>query len=163
MKYVRFTTMMLTAVMVVLCGCERPEIQLRKASTFKTSKLAVTVDLPSLSYDRGDKMDVRVIVSNLTKKKMEVVSATRAVCKVKIWRQYVGEWDLVKTYPTSMILSPKVWQLDGGETRIFRMVVPVERDWPVGEELRVTAEMDGLDHGECGVVISVRRPGEGAK
>ena len=124
--------------------------------------LAVSIETAKRAFVAGERLNVLVTAKNHGgAKTIGAVSGAPAYVRLL---QHVGiGWEEVRRYPETemMVISP--WQLEAGQKRQFILPLTVEPDWPVGELLRLTAELNGRPDVAPGVVIEVLPGGEGGE
>jgi hypothetical protein len=155
----RIAFLSVASLAVLAAGCARPEFETDTTSNFvESGGLKVHVQLPARYFKTGEKIRVAVTATNTTGKAISIHSPTGAPVVVRIFRHTLLTREQVRLYPataTSNILS---WTLPAGQSRTFVLVVPVEPDWPVGEILHVSAELNGYGQLAPAVAILVRAP-----
>jgi hypothetical protein len=129
-------------------------------NTATADGLAVTLKVPERKAHWGQELPVRVVAENTTGGDIRINATSAALVKVHVWERVGEGWDMVKTYPeaAAMVMSP--WTLEAGQTREFPLTIPVERSWPTGEPVRLTAELNGWAKATPGGVIEVYRTRE---
>lgn len=118
--------------------------------------LAVTLKLPARSFDVGESFEVTLIAENTTDAPIEVDARSASPYFLRVWRDTSIGWVQVKRYPQVdlMVMSP--WTLGPGERREFAGIkLEVEPDWPQGEVLRITGELNSRPDARAAVPIII--------
>lgn len=152
--------LLLLGGVAVLVGCQRQEIDTKPTNTVEIDGLAVSLDIPHQFLVVGEQFELTVTAHNMTRRPMRIDAETGALVYVRIFRHTGLVWEEVKRYPATaaMIMSP--WTLQRTTRRDFVMQMTVEPDWPVGEPLRITAELDGRPDVSPEVIVEVGPPVE---
>jgi len=154
------TVALVPAVLLLVGGCAwfqkpaKPPIGVERHTT-TTDGLALTIELPRRSFTAGEAIDVRIIARNVGVRAMEFETSTNALHRVTVWRKTGLDWRWVNSYPKSTMKVKRSWRLLPGQTVKYNQVVPVERDWPVDEPLRLVAELIGGPDARCPMIIEV--------
>lgn len=117
--------------------------------------LKVELRVPQRDLVRGQTVPVTVIASNLTGKEIVVPASSGALVYVSIWRSTATGWEQVKRYPETAAELASPWRLAGKSSHTFPVNLPVAPDWPTGEPLRITAELNGRPGIAPGGIIEV--------
>ena len=129
----------------VAAGCDNridaaPRIfQIRDTET--SADLSVAIAVHQQQVVPGEQLHVEVTARNLTKKPITINARSGAPVYVRIW-QDAGR-DEVERYPRTEMMVARPWTLAPRAERSFVLSIPVEPNWPTGEILRVTAELNG--------------------
>ena len=153
--------LLVLAGMILNGGCGSGEIATTPtSSTVEVDGFSVSLDIPARTLTRGESFSVTVTATNSTKRPMQIVSTSGTPVYVRISRHTGLVWEVVKTYPeaSTMIMNP--WTLDRESSRSFVMQLTVEPDWPRGEPLRLTAEINGRSEIAPGITVEVTVPTE---
>ena len=153
-----FSFPLLLAATVALAGCEGQKVAPRPANSVEINGLAVTIDVPNRSFTVGEQFKVTVTAHNTTKQPMRIPAGSGAPVYVRLWRYTGLAWEEVKRYPESAVMIMRPWSLAPGQKRTFAMQLAVEPDWPTGEVLRITAELNGRAEVAPGVTVEVSQP-----
>ena len=150
--------MLLFAAGLCLAGCAQQEIATGE-HVAQADGLVVTLESPQ--HDvlvPGENLSLIVTVRNTTKQPAEIVARSGAPVYARVWRRGEMYWQQVKTYPqaATMVMTP--WTLPAREQRTFMLSLPVEPDWPTGEPLRITAELNGRPQAKPAIIVRVARP-----
>ena len=140
---------------LLLVGCTRNHEVSPHANTLTLDGLSVSIELPGRTFTVGEQFKVVLTAYNTTNKPMEILADNGSLIYVRIWRRTGEVWEDVKTYPTATIDVKSPWTLDPHTTRSFTMELTVEPDWPRGEILRVTGELNGRTEVSPGLTVEV--------
>ena len=158
MMRIAFLSMVFPAVLAA-AGCARSELDTDTASNFvQSGGLKVQIQLPGRYIKAGDNLRVAVTATNTTGKPISIHSPTGAPVMVRIFRHTMLAREQVQLYPRSTTSNILSWTLPARQSRTFVLVVPVEPDWPVGEILHVSAELNGYGELAPAVAIVVQAP-----
>ncbi len=140
---------------LAICGCKKTELASGITNTTEVSGLALTVEVPKRIFTVGEQFTLAITASNTTKEPIEIVATNSALVYVRILRYNGVAWREVKRYPetSAMVISP--WTLPKRATRRFDMQLTVEPDWPMGENVRITAELNGRPEVSAGLSIEI--------
>jgi len=142
---------------LALSGCaDRAGIEVDKA-TVESAGLSVSMEMPKSSFVVGESFALAVTAENKTLRPIPVYPDSGAPVYVRVWRHTGITWRQVKRYPPTAVVVMKRWELSPGGRRRFTMKLTVEPDWPTGEPLKLTAELNGRDDAAPGVLILVHR------
>jgi hypothetical protein len=158
MKNVAIVAMLVAAGTLVGCEPAEPKTQSDRINAAEVDGLEVTLEVPRKQYSPGEKMNLTVVARNTTERDMRIEANTGAPVYVRVWRHTGLGWTQVHRYPemTTMVMNP--WTLDAESRRTFPMNITVEPDWPTGERLRLTAELNGRAKAQPEVMIHVTPP-----
>ena len=144
------TTVMCLCSLAVIAGCQQnglPPVQAEKDG------LALALKLPARKFAVGDTFTVRLTAANATDKDMTITPKTASLAIVRLWRQVASEWVEIKRYPAASSGTAAPGGLPAGKDRSFTVKVTVEKDWPMREPLRLTAEIRGRKDPVAGILI----------
>jgi len=113
------------------------------AHTASAKGLVVEMILPRHSFYRGQIIPIRVVARNTTGRDMVIEADSGALVYIAVWRRATGAWERVRRYPEAAVMVVRPWKLQAGQAHTFPMNVKVAPDWPTGELLRLTAELNG--------------------
>ena len=130
-----------------------PGVQ-RETNAVTGDSLALSVELTKRLFVVGENINLRIIARNTGEKKMAFASPTSAVYKVTIYRMASNGWRWVNQYPQTAMNVETAWDLPPGETVQHNQVIPVERDWPLEEPLKLVVELIGAPKVKCPIIIS---------
>jgi len=144
------TTAMCLCSLAVIAGC-----RLGGPAPIQAEKdgLTLAVKLPARKFAVGDTFTVRLTAGNATDKDMTITPKTAPPAIVRLWRQVASEWVEIKQYPAASSDPAAPWALPAGKERAFAVKVTVEKDWPMREPLRLTAEIRGRKDPVAGILI----------
>ena len=154
-------TLILTIVLAVAftaAGCTKSPSQDEIDPTGQgvSRGLAVTLTLPARSFVVGEQFEIALIAENTTDAPIEVDARSTSPYFLRVWRDTSIGWVQVKRYPQVdlTVLSP--WTLGAGGRREFAGIkLEVEPDWPQGEMLRITAELNSRPDARAAVPIVI--------
>jgi hypothetical protein len=121
----------------------------------KGKGIDVSIRLPRRQWRIGETMPVEVAAVNTTGSPIDIASPTGAPVFVRIMRPSSMSFEQVHVYPTAATANILNWTLPARGVRTFRLMVPVEPDWPVAELLYVSAELNGYPQYSPSAAISV--------
>jgi hypothetical protein len=143
---------------LIASGCAPQMVEAPPVSVAEGNGLSVRLELPKRDLLIGEKLRVKVTATNTTGEPIQIVAPNGAPVLVRIVRQTPLAAEEVKYYPRSATANILSWALPAGESRAFVLMVPVEPDWPVGEVLYVTAELNGYAKVSPSVFVRVDFP-----
>jgi hypothetical protein len=155
MKTLMTATIVLS--LLVLGGCPSEQMDQASGLTNTATKdgLSVRLELPMRNLYWGQSVTATVVATNTSGRAITVQRPTQAPVLVKVWRHTVAGLEEVKRLPAASVMVAGTWKLEPGASRTFTLELPVERDWPTGEPLRITAELNGRPDVMAGGVIQV--------
>jgi len=106
-------------------------------ATARAKDLFVQLELPKSHYTLGEEVPVTILVMNLNQEGLKFSSSTGAPYRIRLERATPMGWEVVKEYPSAAAMVMVEWSLAQGESRIIETKLPVERDWPTYEDLRL--------------------------
>jgi len=118
--------------------------------------MTISVSLPKRDWQIGEAIPVEATAVNNTGSAIDVVSPSGAPILVRVMRPSKGSFEQVRLYPSSATSNIINWTLPAHGSRTYKLMVPVEPDWPVAEPLRLSAELNGYPKYSPGVTITVR-------
>jgi len=150
--------------LLMVAGCESKMDAYGSASpvaanVVKGKDMAVSIRLPKRQWKIGETMPVEVAAVNTTGSPIDIVSPTGAPVLVRIMRPSRMSFEQVHVYPTGATSNILNWILPAKGGRTFKLMVPVEPDWPVAELLYVSAELNGYPQNSPRVAITVEPAG----
>ena len=125
-----------------------------ETNTVEGGGMALTIELPKRCFTPGENINIRIIARNTGKKTIVFESPASALYKVTIFRMTPLGWRWVNQYPQATMKVRTTWKLQPGRTVRYNQVIPVGRDWPMGEPLRLVAELVGAPDLKCPMIIS---------
>jgi len=156
MKFAAALLSLLAAGGIPGCGAqEAPRIHLSETNAVESGGLAVSIRLSKEAFTVGEKVSVLLKAYNLTNRPISIEAASGALVFVKIWRHTGLGWEQLKCYPQSAVMALNPWTLAPRSERNFSLQLTVEPDWPVGELVRITGELNGWPDASAGVIIEV--------
>ena len=123
-------------------------------NTVEGGGMALTIELPKRRFTAGENINIRIIARNTGAKAIVFESPTSALYKVTIFRRTPAGWRWVNQYPQAAMKVRTTWKLQPGQIARYNQVIPVGRDWPVGEPLQLVAELTGSPDLKCPMIIS---------
>jgi len=125
-----------------------------ETNTVEGEGMSLTIELPKRHFTTGENINIRIIAHNTGEKAIVFESHTSSLYKVTIYRMTSAGWRWVNQYPQAAMKLRTTWKLQPGQTVRYNQVVPVGRDWPMGEPLRLVAELAGAPEVKCPMIIS---------
>ena len=150
----KIAIMLLVAGLVSAAGCQsKPDEILWRAQA--DDGLVVTAGVPQRNYIRGGTVAVSVAVRNVSGDDIAIGADSGALVYATLWRKTTIGWEQVKRYPQSAVMVAAPWKLRAGKTYKCTLNLPVEPDWPTGEPLKLTVELNGRSDLAPGGLIQV--------
>lgn len=154
----KLALLFLSVSLGAVAGC-RPgrALPLQQDIVAQETKAALMVELrlPRRNLVRGETLPVTVVARNLTKEEIVIPAETGALVYVTLWRRTEAGWEQVKRYPQMSAQVLSHWRLPPKSSQNFPLKLPVAPDWPTGEPLRITAELNGRPEIKAGGIIQV--------
>jgi hypothetical protein len=123
--------------------------------------LTVTLKAPARYLTAGDSLTVSVTLTNQTDAPITIKANSGAEALIHLSRGTSVGWEQVKSFPEMQTMVMNPWVLQAGASRTFTLNLPVAKDWPTNEPLRISAEINGLPGLTPGGVIRVYDTREG--
>ena len=136
---------------------------LAAANVAKGKAMDVSIRLPRRQWKIGETIPVEVVAVNTTGSPIDIASPTGAPVFVRIMRPSRMSLEQVHVYPTAATSNILNWTLPARGSRTFKLMVPVEPDWPVAEMLYISAELNGYPQYCPSVMITVEPRGQTAR
>jgi hypothetical protein len=130
------------------------------ANVVKGKAMNVSISLPRRQWKVGETIAVEVVAVNTTGSPVDIASPTGAPVLVRIMRPSRMSFEQVRVYPASATSNILNWTLPARGSRTFKLMVPVEPDWPVAEALYVSAELNGYPQYSPSVAITIEPRGQ---
>jgi hypothetical protein len=144
---------------LVAGGCARSQFDTDTPSNFvQADGLKVEMQLPGRYFKTGDDLRVAVTATNMTGKPISIHSPTGAPVVVRVFRHTMLTREQVRVYPASATSNILSWALPAKQSRTFGLIVPIEPDWPIGEVLHVSAELNGYGKLAPAVAVVISEP-----
>ncbi len=148
---------LIAAAVTVGAGCPAPgPTPLGGQAT--SGDLLATIDVDTRIVRPGDTVNVTLTVRNTGGEPMVIEAPTSAPIIVAVWRYDLRfGWRRVREYPETALYRLTTWTLTpGGEgERTYEMPLTVEKDWPVLNRAKITAELNGRPGARPFVLIDV--------
>ena len=138
---------------VSAAGCREPDEILWRGQA--DDGLVVTAGVPQRNYIRGQTVTVDVAVRNTSGRDMAIQADSGALVYATLWRKTAIGWEQVKRYPQTAVMVAAPWKLASGKTYKCTLNLPVEPDWPTGEPLKLTVELNGRNDVVAGGYVQV--------
>ena len=154
-------TVPLTAALTVACalaGCakSKPEFEIAASGRAVSRGLAVTLKLPARSFTVGEQFEVVLIAENTTGEAIRIDARSASPYFLRVWRETSVGWEQVRRYPQVDLAVMSPWTLEAGARRQFAGVkLKVEPDWPRGEMLRITGELNSRPDARPAVLVII--------
>lgn len=129
-----------------------------ETNTVEGAGMTLTIELPKRRFTHGENINIRIVARNTGEKVIVFESPTSALYKVTIFRRTHAGWRWVNQYPQAAMKVRTTWKLQPGQTARYHQVVPVGRDWPMGEPLKLVAELVGAPDLKCPMIIEAIAP-----
>ena len=129
-----------------------------ETNTVEGGGMALTIELPKRCFISGENINIRIIARNTGDKAIIFENPTSALYKVTLFRMTSAGWRWANQYPQAAMTVRSTWTLLPGQTVRYNQVIPVERDWPMGEPLRLVAELVGGPDLKCPMIVSATAP-----
>ena len=117
--------------------------------------LTVTLKAATRYLAVGDSLAVNITVTNQTDAPITIKANSGAEALVHLFRNTSVGWEQVKSFPEMQTMVMNPWVLQAGASRTFTLNLPIAKDWPTNEPVRITAEINGLPGLAPGGVIRV--------
>ncbi len=145
------------AAALAASGCQEPAplpaAPAGVANSASNQGLTVELRAPTRQVVWGQTLTVEIVARNTTAEDIVIDADTGAEVYLRLWRLTTGGWEQVKRYPATPVMVAWRWTLPPGGSRSFQRVLQVERDWPTGEALRLTVELNGRPDVAPGAVV----------
>jgi hypothetical protein len=105
--------------------------------------LLLEMSIPDRYFVRGDTVPVTVVARNTADEDLTVRADSGALVYVWLWRHTGTAWEQVKRFPAAAVMAAREWKLPAGGSHKLAMNLDVTADWPTGEPLKLTAELNG--------------------
>lgn len=149
---------MLSATLFVggcgLFGKPAKPISTIETNTVEGGGMSLTIELPKRHFAAGENINIRIIAQNTGTETLVFKSPTTALYKVTIFRMTPMGWRWANQYPQASMKVSSDWELQPGKNVKYNQVIPVGRDWPMDEPLRLVAELVGAPNVKCPMIIS---------
>lgn len=148
----------LLAASMIVGGCGWFGRSAKPIGTIQTNSvegngMALTIELPKRFFVAGEDVRIRIIARNTSKEPIAFEVPTSGLYKVTILRNTHMGWRWVNQYPQAAMKVKSDWTLQPGQTVKFNQVIPVGRDWPMGEPLKLVAELVGGPELKCPMIV----------
>jgi hypothetical protein len=151
------TTMLAMLLLTAAAGCQpaRPAADEGFTVGAVNQGLLLGVNLPGRYFARGDTVPLTLLARNVTDRDMVIHADSGALVYVRLARHTSMAWQEVKRFPAAAVTVARDWKLPAGGSHKFVMNLDVTPDWPTGEPLRLTAELNGRDDVQPAALIEV--------
>jgi hypothetical protein len=154
----KFTLAVLLATSMIVGGCgffRKPApVSTIQTNTVEGCGMRLTVEMPKRRFTPGESINLRIIARNTSKETIAFECPTSALYKVTLLRRVEPQWRWVNQYPQAAMTVQSNWELQPGQTVKYDQIIPVERDWPMNEPLKLVAELVGAPALKCPMIIS---------
>ncbi|MCP4377630.1 MAG: hypothetical protein GY794_15810 [bacterium] len=154
----KFALAVLIATSLFASGCglfgKSAPVSTVQTNTVEGCGMRLTIEMPKRRYIAGESINLRIIVCNTSKETIAFECPTSALYKVTLLRNVESQWRQVNQYPQAAMGTWNNWELKPGQSVKYDQVIPVERDWPMGEPLKLVAELVGAPKPKCPMIIS---------
>jgi len=154
-----FTLACLMLSTAFLGGCPPKSAQPAPGEVFSQAAhdgLSLELRVPREHLLRGEVVAVTVTARNLTRSDMVIPARSGALVYLTLWHKTFAGWEEVMRYPETdaQVLSP--WRLAARAAHTFPpLELRVGPDWPSGEPLRITAELNGRPEPRAAGIVRV--------
>ena len=138
-----FSHVILLLSATAMAGCAARDVQVSHVSSVAAGGLEVSVEIPKRDYTVGERFTVTVTARNESDSPVEIIARGGAPVYLRLWRCGELGWEQIHRYPRASTMLVMPWTLAAGQARSFPIVLAVEPDWPDGELLKLTAEING--------------------
>lgn len=146
----------LAAAAAAGCAGSNSAINGAPSSRVVVDGLAVSLELPARAFRPGQTFTVNLSAENVSGRPIHLDARTRSLYYLRLWRDTTIGWEPLRRYPQSEAMVPGPWTLAPGKRRAFGPItLTVEPDWPRGEMLRITGELNGRPNAKAAVEIVV--------
>ncbi len=151
------------AAATTLSGClwgKLPPRDHRQHNVAVANGLSVTLDIPNWEFTQGETFTATVTVKNLSYSPTTIKASTGAPVFIRLLRYTRLGWEEVLRYPRGEIMFMNHWTLGAREKKTFSLQLTVEPDWPIGDVVRMVAEVNGRAEPAPSIIIRVYAPGQ---
>jgi hypothetical protein len=103
----------------------------------------------------GERLHVVLTAENVSPRPLRIQAPSGSPYFLRLWRHTGVDWEHLKRYPQADVQMLTPWTLPAGASRRFDVSLPVEPDWPRGEALRLTGEVNGREDVRAALTIRV--------
>lgn len=137
-----------------LFGGKAPEDPLTQRAAI--GDLAATIGVDRGSVRVGESLTVRLTAENVGNDPIQINATSAALMRVTVWEYDGQRWQPTKRYPevAAQVMTP--WALAPKASREFATTIPVEPDWPVLQNVKITAELNGRPDVRPYVMVEAR-------
>jgi len=137
-------TIVLGLMAAVCVGCT-PRDSMDKGFIVQAVKEGLTLEMsvPERHYVSGQTIPLTIMARNETRDDMVIDAGSGALVAVTVWRRTELGWEKVKRLPETAVMMPSPWKLPAKGSHTFTMNLSVTPDWPTGEWLKLTGELNG--------------------
>jgi len=125
-----------------------------QTNTVEGDSMALTIEIPKWRFTVGENIKLRIIARNTGDRDISFESPTSALYKVTLYRMTPMGWRWVNQYPQAAMKVKKTWTLQPDQTVKYNQIIPVGRDWPMDEGLKMVVELVGGPDLKCPMIIS---------
>jgi hypothetical protein len=146
--------------MICLAGCApvpppRVQAPAGAAASAQSGGITLSLELPRYIYRVGDQVPVTIRATNITDHPIYVVSDGRDLVRAVVYQHLTIGWERVKQYPALAEPVRVPWSLPPHGQRVWQLLLPVEPDWPMGEQMMLKAEINNGPAIRPGVPIQI--------
>jgi len=124
------------------------------ANSVQDDSLKLKLEIPKRSFVVDEDIRLAIIATNIGAKPLVFVHPTSAVYSAVLYRHAPEGWVRVKEYPQGVLRLRKTWTLAPGRTVKYDQVIPVSRDWPMDETLKLVVALEGGPELKCPITFS---------
>ena len=150
---------LLLAASLLVSGCgffrktPASSVPTMETNSVKGDSMTLTIELPKRNFTPGENINLRIIARNTSDKTITFKSPTSALYKVQIFHKPAMGWRWVNQYPQAAMKITKTWSLQPGQSIKYNQFIPVGRDWPMDEALKLVVELEGGPDLQCPMII----------
>jgi hypothetical protein len=124
------------------------------ANSVQNDLLKLKLEIPKRSFVVGEDIRLAIIATNIGARPLVFIHPTSAVYSAVLYRHAPEGWVRVREYPQGVLRMYKTWTLAPGRTVKYDQVIPVSRDWPMDETLKLVVALEGGPDLKCPITFS---------
>lgn len=139
--------------LAALLGCQQPPVDEAFTVSAEGKGLWLEMRIPDRYFVRGDTIPVAVVARNTTEEDLVIQANSGALVYLRLARHTGLAWEEIKRFPAAAIMVTRQWKLPAGGSHKVLMNLDVTADWPTGEPLKLTAELNGRGDVQAAALI----------
>ncbi|MDY6913889.1 MAG: hypothetical protein SVT52_05480 [Planctomycetota bacterium] len=148
---------LMSSLLAAAAGCQPGgSVDVRAIKEVVADGLSVRIEIPKRDFTVGDEFIVKLTARNTTSRPIKIDARTGTPVYVRLRRHTGVGWEEIKTYPQADVMAVNPWTLKARAERNFLVRLKVEPDWPTGEVLELTGELNSRPEAAPGVTITAR-------